>query len=263
MNVLEGKTVVITGASSGLGATLAKKLSSYKCTLILISRSHDKLRNLTEELRNLYQIEVAYYSVDISDKQAVQHTFEQIFLQFSKIDILINNAGFGLFQTLEEASIESYEEMIKVNYLGAVYCTKQVLPIMLKKQKGHIINICSQAGKVGTPKSTAYAASKHAILGFSNSLHYELKPRNIHVTAVNPGPIRTSFFEISDPSGSYQKNIASYLLEPEEVADCVIKGIIRPRREINLPWWMDIGSRLFHLFPSLMDRLATHFLHKK
>ncbi|WP_025026605.1 SDR family NAD(P)-dependent oxidoreductase [Caldalkalibacillus mannanilyticus] len=263
MKQLSGKTVIVTGASSGLGRMLVQKVAQYQGHPILIARSEEKLQKVAREIQSLTQKEIHYFTADVSKIEQVRDTFRQIAEIYPQIDVLINNAGYGVFELFQEAPEESFEKMMQVNYFGAVYCIKQVVNSMISARKGHIINIASQAGKVGTPKSSAYNASKHALLGFTNSLRHELKENNIYVTSINPGPIRTPFFEIADQSGKYTKNIDKYMLDPDYVAERIIDVIIKPKREVNLPFWMELGSRLFHLFPTGMDHFASKFLHKK
>jgi short-subunit dehydrogenase len=263
MSNIRNKIVVITGGSSGIGAILAEKVILHGGTPILVARSEEKLRGVAGLIKSKYQMDVPYYIADVSNLNKVESVFQEILTTYSTVDILVNNAGYGIFQSFMDAPIYEFEEMMRVNYFGVVYCTKQALPSMIKMNKGHIINIASQAGKIGTPKSTAYSATKHALLGFTNSLRLEMKEHNIDVTSVNPGPIRTAFFDLADQSGQYTKNIAKYMLEPEYVADRIVRVMIKPQRELNLPQWMDMGSRLFHLFPNTMDRLVRGLLNKK
>lgn len=263
MDNIHGKVIVITGASSGLGAMLAELVVQHGSTPILVARSEEKLKKVVQHIYNKSNIYVPYYLTDVSNLDQVKFTFKSIFEEYRRIDTLVNNAGFAVFQYFMEASEETFEEMLKVNYLGTVYCTKQVLPAMLAINSGHIINIASQAGKIGTAKSSAYSASKHAILGFTNSLRLELQPYNIHITAVNPGPIRTPFFDIADQSGEYTKNIAKYMLDPYDVAEKIMGVMLKPKRELNLPFWMNFGSILYVLFPHLMDKIAAKLLNRK
>lgn len=186
-----------------------------------------------------------------------------ILLACPAIDVLINNAGFGVFRSFMEAPIEEFENMIKVNYLGSVQCTKLILPHMIERGSGHIINVASQSGKIGTPKASAYAASKYALLGFTNSLRLEVRRYGIHVSAINPGPIRTPFFEQADVSGTYVQRVDRLMLTPERVAERIVRCIHRPVREVNLPFWMEAGSRLFNLAPAIMERLLGQQLNKK
>lgn len=153
--------------------------------------------------------------------------------------------------------------MFNVNVIGLMVCTRMVLPKMREQRSGHIINIASQAGKIATPKSSVYAATKHAVLGYTNSLRMELADYNVYVTAVNPGPIATNFFQIADEKGTYVKNVKRIMLQPEYVAKKVVDKIFTPAREINLPRWMNAGSIIYTLFPRLFERLGKKAFNQK
>ncbi|WP_223601931.1 SDR family oxidoreductase, partial [Chryseobacterium sp. GVT01B] len=147
-----------------------------------------------------------------SDTDQVQSVFKQILLEIGQVDILANNACFGVFREAHEAPIDEIKGMFEVNVVGLMACTNMVLPKMRERRFGHIINIASQAGKIATPKSSVYSATKHAVLGYTNALRMELSDYNVQVTSVNPGPIATNFFNIADEKGTYVKNVQRYML---------------------------------------------------
>jgi short-subunit dehydrogenase len=153
--------------------------------------------------------------------------------------------------------------MIDVNVVGLIACSKQIIPHFIKNGRGHIINVASLAGKLATPKASVYAATKHAVLGFTNALRMELMDKNIFVTAVNPGPIRTNFFNIADKEGVYAKNMERMMLDPNDVAKAIINCIERPKRELNLPFWMGWGAKLYQLSPTLFELIAGKNLRMK
>jgi short-subunit dehydrogenase len=150
-----------------------------------------------------------------------------------------------------------------VNDFGTVRCTKAVLPHMLEARSGHIVNIASMAGKIGSAKSSGYSATKHAVLGFTNCLRQELVGTGVGLTAINPGPIDTPFFDRADPSGNYVKNVSWFMLKPEKVAAEVIDAIERGIAEKNLPILASIGVKFAQLFPRTFDKLAYKVLNKK
>ncbi|HEY9577125.1 MAG TPA: SDR family oxidoreductase [Pseudobacillus sp.] len=263
MSRLQGKTIVITGASSGLGMEIAKQAAAEGARLVLLARRLDRLKEVKETLAHTFSADVSIYPVDISRKEEVEHVFIQILRDVSHIDILVNNAGFGIFSEAHEAKWEETEAMFKVNVLGLIACTQMVIPYMKTQRSGHIINIASQAGKMATPKSSVYAATKHAVLGYTNSLRMEMARDGVRVTAVNPGPIATEFFTTADPSGAYAKNVARWMLKPERVASEVVKAMDTNKREINLPKWMNAGSLLYTLFPRVIERLGRKAFFKK
>ncbi|OAK42289.1 SDR family NAD(P)-dependent oxidoreductase [Bacillus wiedmannii] len=260
---LQDKVIVITGASSGIGEQVAMQVAEQGVTPVLMARTEEKLKVLAEKIKETYNTPCYYYVLDVSEEMEVQSVFSKVLQEVGRIDILVNNAGFGIFKTFEDASMDEVKDMFQVNVFGLVACTKAVLPYMVKRNEGHIINIASLAGKIATPKSSAYAATKHAVLGFTNSLRMELSSTNIFVTAINPGPIDTNFFEIADQSGTYVKNMGRYMLKPTYVAEQIVKSMQTKKREVNLPKWMGIGPKLYVLFPGLFERIAGKSLSKK
>lgn len=260
---LKGKNIVITGASGGIGAEIAKLCAASGANLVLLARSIDKLAQLQSELMQKYQVKVDVFQLDVSNTDQVQVVFRQIFEKVRDIDILVNNAGFGVFREAHEATIDEIKGMFEVNVVGLMACTSMVLPKMRARRYGHIINIASQAGKIATPKSSVYSATKHAVLGYTNSLRMELADYNVQVTAVNPGPIATNFFNIADEQGTYVKNVQRFMLQPEYVARKIVDSMLTKTREINLPRWMNMGSVVYVLFPRLFERIGKRAFNKK
>lgn len=263
MNQLVGKNVVITGASSGIGEKLAWKVAEMGGRPILLARSSNKLAEICKTLNQKTSVNGLFFPLDVSDFAQVKVVFQKIDQEAGQVDILVNSAGFGVFDTFLEAKFEDIEKMFKVNVLGLIACTKEVLPSMMERNTGHIIHIASQAGKIATPKSSGYAASKHAVLGLTNSLRMELSNTNIFVSAVNPGPVETNFFTVADQSGNYVKNVKKYMLKSDYVAEKIIQLMLNPRRELNLPGWMNMGSVLYNLFPSAAEKLTRRLFDKK
>ncbi|MFB4162547.1 SDR family NAD(P)-dependent oxidoreductase [Alteribacillus sp. JSM 102045] len=259
---VKGKVIVITGASSGIGAALAKKAAEKGHYPVLIARSKNKLENLKEEIENKGK-SCSIYQIDVTNEQEVNQFVIFLHELFSKVDVLINNAGVGRFALTEDLTVEKTKEMLEVNVLSVFYLVKAVLPAMKKNRSGHIINIGSQAGRLATPRSSIYAASKHALIGFSNALRLETEPYHIYVSTVNPGPVRTPFFQKADPSGNYEKAVEKLFIEPDDLAKKVMHIIEKPKRELNTPWWMACLSKLHGLFPSLIERAGKKQFQKK
>ncbi|NOU89833.1 SDR family NAD(P)-dependent oxidoreductase [Paenibacillus sp. LMG 31460] len=256
---ISNKIVLITGASSGIGAVMAQQFAAKGAIPILTARSTNKLKEIASGLQGQH----AVYEMDVTNTEQVHEVVGQIIAKFGRIDILINNAGYGIFESFAEAPLVHFEDMMNVNYMGLVRCTQAVLPHMLKAGSGHIVNVASMAGKIGSAKSTGYSATKHAVLGFTNSLRQELIRSGISITAINPGPISTPFFDKADPSGNYVKNVAWFMLKPEKVVKELIHAIERNVPEKDLPFVAGMGIKLFHLFPRMFDRLASGILNKK
>lgn len=260
---LNEKNIVITGASGGIGAEMARLCAARGANLVLLARSLDRLELLKHELQSQFGVSVLISRLDVGDKDEVQRVFKHVLSQIGYVDVLVNNAGFGVFRHAHEASIDEIQTMFNVNVVGLMACTSMVLPGMRERRSGHIINIASQAGKIATPKSSVYSATKHAVLGYTNSLRMEVGDLGIYVTSVNPGPIATSFFDLADQEGTYVKNVKRYMLQPEYVAKQIVSRMLTKTREINLPRWMNVGSVFYALFPGMFERLGKNIFNKK
>ena len=262
-NRLKNKNVVITGASSGIGLLIANECAKRGAHVVLLARRLDQLEKVQIAIQKQYSVSVSVYKLDVSNTDEVKRVFTQIISKLGTIDVLVNNAGYGVFRAAHEAEMEQVKGMFNVNVIGLIGCTSMVLPLMMKQKSGHIINIASQAGKIATPKSSVYSATKHAVLGYTNSLRMELSDLHINVTAVNPGPIGTDFFTIADESGTYEKSVQRFMLKPEYVAKKIVDAMLTSTREINLPRWMNLGSILFALFPQAFEKIGKKALNKK
>jgi len=257
--MLKGKIVFISGASSGIGALAAQLAARRGAIPILTGRNLAKLKETAQEIKG----ECAYYQMDVTSYEQVVETVELVVAKYGKIDILLNNAGYGKFEWFQDAEMESFEAMMDTNYLGVVRCAKAVLPHMQRQRSGHIINVASMAGKLATAKSTGYSATKHAVLGFTNALRMELRGTGIAVSAINPGPIDTPFFEQADPDGTYVKNVGWLMLKPEKVARSIISIMEKRRTEVDLPAAAGAGIKLYGLFPRLIDKLFGGLMNRK
>jgi len=177
--------------------------------------------------------------------------------------VLVNNAGYGLFESFADAPVHRFAEMMDTNYMGIVRCSKAVLPMMSAQGGGQIVNIASMAGKLSTPKVSGYAATKHAVLGLTNAMRTELAPLGIAVTAINPGPVDTPFLEAADPGGAYADSLKGFMLSTRRVAETIVRAIEKRKSEVDLPLSAAIGIRLYGLFPRLADRVAGRWLNRK
>ncbi|MFD2045931.1 SDR family NAD(P)-dependent oxidoreductase [Ornithinibacillus salinisoli] len=261
---IENKKIIITGSSGGLGEKIAWHIAKNGGIPIMLARSIDKLENVQRKMKQELDANSFVYQVDLMNEKLLVHTFDRILIEHEKVHGLINNAGLGIFDFVNDLDWKDIDRMFQLNVYALIQATKIVLPHFVDlKGNCHIINIASQAGKIATPKSAVYAATKHAVLGFTNSLRLELANERVFVTAVNLGPVQTDFFKLADPFGTYQANIGKYMLDPDDVAKKIVANLFRQKREINLPWWMDMGSRFYHLFPKTMEVLLHKQFNKK
>ncbi|MCY7915152.1 SDR family NAD(P)-dependent oxidoreductase [Bacillus haynesii] len=256
---LKEQKVMITGASGGLGERIAYHAAGEGAEIILAARRRDRLDALQQNIADETGAKCRIIVLDVSRTDEIEAAFQEA----GPVDILVNNAGFGIFESALDASLEDMKAMFEVNVFGLIACTKMALPHMIKQDKGHIINIASQAGKLATPKSSLYAATKHAVLGYSNSLRMELAETGVNVTTVNPGPIQTDFFKTADKKGDYVKNVERWMLDPDQVAKKIVSAMMTNKREINLPGWMNGVSKLYQLFPALVERAGRSAFYKK
>lgn len=188
------KTALVTGASSGFGHAIALKFASKGYRLIINARRNERLEFLRSTIRDQYGIEVIVLPFDVQDKEAVFSVIEQLPEDWKDIDVLVNNAGLALGRDyFEEASMDDWETMIGTNLNGLIYVSRAVLPYMVKRKSGHIINIGSTAAKEVYEKGNIYCASKHAVDAVSKSMRIDLLRHGIKVTAIHPGAADTEF----------------------------------------------------------------------
>ena len=249
-------TILITGASGGLAQEMVKLLPDDR--LILLGRNKEKLSELYGNHHHVELIEI-----DITDDLTLEALVADLYLRYGKIDVLINNAGYGIFEEFNKISNQDIHQMFEVNTFALMNLSRRLGARMKERGKGHIINIVSMAGLIATGKSSLYSATKFAAIGFSNALRLELMPYGVYVTTVNPGPIRTGFFDQADPDGSYLKSVDRFLLEPYAVAKKIVKIIGKNKRELNLPFLLNLAHKSYTLFPKLADKLAGGIFNYK
>ncbi len=209
------KTIIITGASSGIGKATAELLAKEGHKLILVARSKDKLNGIAEKNQNCF-----VYACDLMDLNQVNEVSKKIVEDFPDIDVLVNNAGVGFPSKLDELSVEDYDRIMDTNVKGLVFFTKNILQQMKKNDKGHIINVSSPAGIQANPVAPIYCTSKFALEGYTGGLRMQIKEekKNIRVTNVRPGGVDTNYWGDRDvPREKF--------MTPEEMA-LVLKFVI-------------------------------------
>lgn len=209
------KVIVITGASKGIGKSISKILG-FQHKVILIARSVKLLNEVKEEINNSSG-HAFIIQADVTIEEQVKLAISLIIEKYSRIDVLINNAGIGKFKRIDQFTSQEYQEIFNVNVLGTFLFTKYTVPYMIERKRGQIINISSIAGITGFKTGTLYSASKFAVNGFTESLREDLKSFGIAVTSVCPGGVKTNFGN----SLEEDKTGRDYLLEPEDVAKTV------------------------------------------
>ncbi len=248
--------ILITGASGGIAQAMIPLLKDD--FLILLGRDAQKIEKLYAS-----HPKKAIYEIDISKAADLAALVEKIYQDYGKIDVLVNNAGYAIYDDFENFSEEQVRAMFDVNLFALMAFCRLVGKEMKAAKAGHIINIVSMSGKIASAKSSIYSATKFAALGFSNTIRLELAPYNVAVTTVNPGPVATGFFDLADPDGSYQKSVQAFLIAPEKVASKIVQAMGTKKREINLPWLLEATNKFYTLFPNLADFLARKVFNFK
>jgi uncharacterized protein len=195
----KGMTALVTGASAGLGEEFARQLASRGCNLILVARSRDKLARVAAELRQRWKTEVAVMPADLASAEAVQRLIAEIKRRGTSVSLLVNNAGFGIFDNFLDAPLQRQMEQVDVNVRSLVTLTHAFTPGMVATQRGGVINIASSAASQPLAGADVYAASKAFVLFFSEGLSLELGKSNVRVLAACPGPVATQFFASMNP----------------------------------------------------------------
>ncbi len=232
MTNVKNKTVFITGASSGFGRAIAEAFAKKGSKLIVAARRSAKLKEVAIELKKKYKAEVLTVTLDVRKKTDVAKAVKTLPAKWHDIDILVNNAGLSRgLDKLQEGSVQDWDEMIDTNVKGLLYVTRAVLPRMVRRNTGHIINIGSIAGHEVYPKGNVYCASKHAVDAITKGIRLDVVDTDIRVTTIDPGLAETEF-SIVRFRGNVNKAKAVYTgiepLKPADIADAVIYAASRP-----------------------------------
>lgn len=224
------KTAFITGATSGIGKATAELFAKNGINLILCGRRQERLDDLKNKLEK--RVGVFTLNFDVRNKASVQQVVASLPEEFSKIDMLVNNAGnaHGL-DPIEEGNLDDWDAMLDINVKGLLYVSKAILPQMIKRKEGHIINIGSTAGKEVYPKGNVYCASKHAVDAINQGMRIDLNQYGIRVGAVNPGLVETEFSNVrfkgdDERANDVYKGFTP--LKPEDIADVIYFVVTRP-----------------------------------
>jgi len=254
---LLGKVVIITGASSGIGEASALRFAQEGCRVILAARRLERLNELAAKIRSTGG-QALPVATDVSQPGELVNLVQTVLSEFGQIDILFNNAGFGRLKFLEEQDpIQDIEAQLRVNFVGVIQLTREVLPHMIEQRGGDIINMASIAGLVAMPTYSVYAASKYALRGFTDALRREVGIWGIRVSGIYPGAVKTEFDERSQAkrkTGFHTPHLLT--LTADGVAKEVVKLAYHPRRMVVIPWVMKPVIWLTWHFPGVTDWLV-------
>jgi len=265
MSAFKDNVVIITGASKGIGAEVARQLARQGAKLVLTARDEAALQAVARECEAAgaaTQVVIA----DVAKQTECKTTIEGAIAKFGRIDTLVNNAGatmWAKFEDIDDMTI--LERIMQINYMGAVYCTHYALP-HLKTTKGRIVGIASLTGKVGVPTRSGYAASKHAMAGFFDSLRIELQDSGVTVTMVYPGFVSTGIREnASGPDGKPIKVSPvkeGEVMSPEACAAIILRAMANRQREEVMTLKGKVGQWLKLIAPGFVDGLARKAIER-
>ena len=225
MQNLKQKNALITGAGKGIGKAVAIALAAEGVNVALLARTKTDLEQVAKEIEP-YGVKTVIVTADIADIESVNQAVNTVLGEFKTIDILINNAGVGKFGKFLDLAPEEFENIIKVNLFGIYYATRAVLPDMIEQQGGDIINISSTAGLKGAPITSAYSASKFAVMGLTESLMQEVRKHNRRVTALTPSTVATDMaINLNLTDGNPEK-----VMQAEDVAELIVAQLKLNRR---------------------------------
>jgi short-subunit dehydrogenase len=254
---LHGKVVVITGAG-GIGTEIARAFAEEGCRVAVCDRLEDRLEIARERLEGT-RSEVLTMVADVSDELQVRSFVEATVERWGRVDVLINNAGYGLHKPLLKTSVKEVQDQVQTNYMGVVHATKAVLEHMVPARRGHIVNIVSVVAKLPVPNSGNYAATKAALDSLSLTLRAELSEFGIAVTTVYPTAVRnTNFFKTSG-STVEETWARRFMKEPSEVAAAIVVAVKRLRPEVHVGVQTRILPVIRALLPSVV-RLALRWV---
>jgi short-subunit dehydrogenase len=262
------KTLVITGASSGIGEALARAYSARGDNVVLAARSSERIERVAAECERAGGRALAV-STDVTDPAQCSSLVEKAMARFGAIDVLVNNAGISMWARFEEVTdITIFERIMRVNYLGSVYCTHAALP-HLKRSQGLLVAISSLTGKTGVPTRTGYAASKHAMQGFFDSLRIELVGTGVGVLVASPGFVRTGIRDrVLGPDGkaletSPRDESGRGTMSLDECTRILVRAIDRREREVVMTARARVGMWLKLVAPGAVDRIALRAVREK
>ncbi|MDQ7840346.1 MAG: SDR family oxidoreductase [bacterium] len=255
---MSGRTVIITGASSGIGEATARAFGSAGDRVVLVARRAERLEQLAAGLPDCLVV-----PADLTRREDIARIVEATLARYGTIDVLVNNAGLGRYDWLERLPEDEILTQIEVNLVAPILLTRAVLPVMQAQGRGVIINVGSVAGKIATPTTTIYNASKFGMEGFSEGLRREVRPQGIHICVVAPGPVAgTEFSARRKPMPIRVRGPRWLRTDTGRVAEAIVGLADRPRPRLVLPWPYRAMIALNAVLPSAVDRLIIYLARR-
>jgi short-subunit dehydrogenase len=260
---LFGKVVVITGASMGIGEAIAKLFAERGANVVLLSRDRGRAEAARQRIGHTER--TLAMACDVRERKAIDGVVEATLQRFRRIDVWINNAGHGIYDTVARADMAAARAMFETNFFGAVEAMQAVIPVMKRQGGGTIINISSVAGHVPLPFHALYSATKFAMNAVGKAARVELAGSGVSVLTVCPGYVETDFganairgSEVRQLRRAREKGITA-----ERVARAVLQGYLRGKREVLVPWTMHGAIKLYQLFPGLVEWAMVRLARKR
>jgi short-subunit dehydrogenase len=229
-NNLQGKTALVTGASSGLGMDFSRELARRGCQLILVARREDRLRELLREISSTYDVPVEIIAMDLVEADAPRRLYDHLQASHRAVDVLINNAGYGLFGDFAEIPWERTQNMLDLDIRVLTHLMRLFMADMVSRNYGFILNIASTGAYQPTPTYAAYSAAKSYVVSLTEAVHYELRHTKVKCTVLSPGVTRTEFLAVAGQKPTlYQRSI---MMESAAVARIGIKAMLKGRSSV-------------------------------
>jgi short-subunit dehydrogenase len=239
---LEGAVAVVTGASAGIGRATARALAAAGADVVLAARRQERLDEVASEIERAGRRALAV-RCDVSRLEDLETLRDRTVDEMGRVDVLVNNAGIPGGGDFTALPIEKIDEVVRTNLLSVLWATRLFLPSMLEQGRGHVVNVASLAGRYAVPGGSVYSAAKHGVVGFSESLYYELEPRGILVTVVNPAFVGTEAFPHTDKPDRM-------VMKPERIARVIVDVVRKGQApEVSVPRWLGPGQAVRVLAP--------------
>src|ERR1700709_1649185 len=263
---LKDKIVIITGASSGIGKSLATEFAKRGANLVLGARQYVTLCEIAQELEQQYNIKAVAVQCDVTVEDDCKHLIHQALLTFSKIDVLVNNAGISMRALFKDADLDVIKKVMDVNFWGTVYCTKYALPEILKTQ-GSIVGVSSIAGYKGLPGRTGYSASKFAMNGFLDALRVENLNTGVHILTACPGFTASNIRNTALAADGTQQGESTLheekMMTADEVAKIIADGVENRARTLTMTGQGKLTVLISKFLPGLLDKLVFNTIAKE
>lgn len=251
---IRGAAAIVTGASSGIGAATAIELARRGATVVAVARRADRLAEVVEQCRR-HGTDAFAHPADVSDRAACDDVAAAAAARFGRVDAVVNNAGISLRRHAARASVEEIERVMQINFLGAVYLTMAVLPGMVERRRGSIVNVTSVAGYIPNPHESAYGASKAALSMWSHGLAVDLAGTGVHIGVLSPGPIDTEIWEKDEEEAAYDGK----LYPPSMVAEGIARMIEAETVHATVPRQYGLVGAFYPLVGGLMRKGLVEF----